>query len=235
MVDPKARWYARAAMAGTVFFFVVVYIAFLFIQPELEPLYRYGSEYAVGRAGWLMKTAFFCWGVSLIAFALAMTEGLDREARSRAGIALFGIAAIGIFVSGLFDSDLMVLNQNPPPKWIEPPPSDEQVLHALGGLVAFFSMMPAAGLVSRRLRRAGRLRGRYRSLRLLAWLIPVAFVAFAFLFVPAGFAGLGQRIFLALLFTWLVVAARGLETGAFSFRVAGDDEDSGTMRKVAMD
>ena len=78
--------------------------------------------------------------------------------------------------------------------------------------------MPGAGLVSRRLRIAGRLHGGYRWLRYLSWLVPAAFIAMFAVFAPYGLTGLGQRIFLALFFLWLIIAARGLETGAFSKR-----------------
>lgn len=37
---------ARIAIAATVFYAFVMYVAFAFIQPELNPLYRYGSEYS---------------------------------------------------------------------------------------------------------------------------------------------------------------------------------------------
>ncbi len=216
MSRPSAHQYARVAIAGTLFFFVVMYVAFLVIQPELNPLYRFGSEYSVGRGGWLMKMAFFCWSASVFALAIAMAKGLDGETRSPIGIALFMIASIGIFAAGVFDTDLMVLNENPPPRWVGTPASSEQRVHAMAGLVAFFAMMPGMGLVSRRLRRADRLRGRYRWLRYLSWLTPFAFIAFVLVFAPAGLAGLGQRIFLALLLAWLLIAARGLDTDAFS-------------------
>lgn len=214
-MDSNAVAYARVAIAATVFFFVVMFIAFLFIQPELNPLHRYGSEYAVGRTGWLMKLSFFVWGAGLFAFAVALAKGLDPNARSRVGIALFMLAGVGIVLSGIFDSDLQVQNQDPPPPWIEPSPSNEQILHAASGLVAFFGLMPGAILVSRRLRVAGRLSGSYRWLRPLSWLMPIAFIAMAIVFHPSGFAGLGQRIFLALAFTWVILAARGLAKGAF--------------------
>lgn len=206
---------ARFAVAATGFFFVVMYIAFLFIQPELNPLHRYGSEYAVGRAGWLMKLNFFVWGAGLFAFASSMAKGLDPAAKSHIAIVLFMLAAVGIVLSGIFDSDLQVRNPDPPPRWIEPPPSDEQIVHAAAGLAAFFCLMPGAGLVSRRLRVAGRLSGSYRLLRPLSWLMPVAFIAMAIGFHPLGLAGLGQRIFLAVVFTWVILAARGLANGAF--------------------
>lgn len=212
----SVTWYARIAIVGTVLFFVIVYIVFLIIQPELNPLHRFGSEYAVGRMGWLMKAAFFCWGFGLLALALAMAKGLDSEAKSRAAMVLFAVAAVGILLSGVFDSDLQVRNENPPPLWIEAPPSNEQVWHAGSGLVGLLSLMIGAGLASRRLRIAGRLRGQYRWLRVLSWLSPVAFIAFATVLVPYGLAGLGQRLFLLLLILWVMLAARGLDKAAFS-------------------
>ena len=214
-MDTNAAGYARFAIAATIFFFVVMFIAFLFIQPELNPLHRFGSEYAAGRAGWLMKLNFYVWGGGLFAFAVAMAKGLDADAKSRVAIVLFMLAGVAIFIGGIFDSDLQVQNQDPPPRWIEPSPSNEQILHAAAGLVAFFGLMSGAGLVSRRLRVAGRLSGSYLWLRPLSWLMPGAFIAMATVFHPHGFAGLGQRIFLVLAFTWVILAARGLAKGAF--------------------
>jgi Protein of unknown function (DUF998) len=209
---------ARIAMLGTLFFAVVMYVAFVFIQPELNPVYRFGSEYSVGRMGWLMKVAFFVWGGGLLALALAMAKGLDTASRSETAIILFAVGGVGIFVAGVFDSDLQVLNENPPPIWVEAPASDEQLLHDAAGMAGLLSLMAAAGFATRRLRRAGRLGSKYRTLRLLSWLTPAAFVAFAFFFVSYGLAGLGQRVFLALMFAWQIIAARGLATGVFSLR-----------------
>ena len=211
----RAAW---LAIAGTAFFAAVMFGAFPLIQPELNLLHRFGSEYAVGEMGWLMKVAFFAWAAGMLSLAVAVEQGLDPDARSRIGSALFALAAFGLVAAGLFDSDLQVLNEDPPPRWVEPPPSDEQKLHALGSFVFFLSLMPGAGLITRRLRRAGRLRGIYRWLRPLSWLIPLAFAGFAVYFVPRGLAGLGQRIFLLLIFAWIVLAARGIGTGAFSPR-----------------
>lgn len=209
---------ARASVLATVFFAIVMYVAFVFIQPELNPLYRYGSEYSVGRMGWLMKLAFFVWGGGLLALALAMARGTDAAARSGTAIIFFLIGGTGIFFSVVFDSDLQVLNEDPPPIWIEAPPTVEQMWHAGVGIVGLLSLMVGAGFATRRLRRAGRLVGTYRKLRLLSWLAPAAFIAFAFLFTANGLAGLGQRIFLAILFAWVIVFAHGLSKGAFLSR-----------------
>ncbi len=37
---------AHIAFLSTLFYVLVTYVAFVFIQPDLNPLYRYGSEYA---------------------------------------------------------------------------------------------------------------------------------------------------------------------------------------------
>lgn len=214
-MDYKAEWCARIALFATLFFFIVMYVAFPFIQPELNPLYRFGSEYAVGPMGWLMKLNFFVWGGGLFAFALGMAIGVDSKARSRIAVVLFMLAGVGVFLSGVFDSNLQVLNENPPPRWIEPPSSRENTLHAIAGLVTFFSLMSGAGLVARRLRIEGRLNGVYRWLRVLSWLLPVAFVCFVAAFIPNGLGGLGQRIFIGLVLLWVILAARGLQKGAF--------------------
>lgn len=202
-------------MAGMAFFAVVTYVAFAFIQPELNPLHRFGSEYAVGRGGWLMKVAFFAWAAGILSLAVAMAKGLDPEARSRSAVVLLALSAAGLVAAGIFNADLQIPNDNPPPLWVEPPASDEQVRHVVGSFVFFLSLMSAAGLASRRLRLAGRLRGVYRALRHLSWLAPVTFATFVVYFVPQGIAGLGQRIFLVVLFAWVILAARGIETGAF--------------------
>lgn len=226
-MTPIAIRCARMAIAGTAFFAVVMYIAFAFIQPDLNPLHRFGSEYSVGRGGWLMKAAFFAWAGGILSLAVAMAKGLDPEARSRSAVVLLGLAAAGLAGAGMFDSDLQVLNADPPPLWVEPPPSGEQIRHAVAGFVFFLSLMSAAGLASRRLRQAGRLRGAYRALRYLSWLAPVAFAAFVIYFVPQGLAGLGQRIFLLVLFAWVVLAARGIATGAFLAGVSDRDAEGG--------
>lgn len=206
---------ARISWLATLFYVLVMYGAFLFIQPELNPLYRYGSEYAVGRMGWLMKLAFFLWGGGMLAFAVAMARGLDARARSTTSIILFAVGGTGVFFAGVFDADLQIRNDDPPPMWVEGSPSDEQQLHAGAGMIGLLSLMAAAGFATRRLRIAGRLGSKYRALRTLSWLTPAAFVAF-FVSVSYGLAGLGQRVFLGVLFAWQLLATWGLSVGAFT-------------------
>lgn len=55
-------------------------------------------------------------------------------------------------------------------------------------------------------------------MRLLSWLALATFIAFAFYFTSCGLAKFGQRIFLAIMFAWQIIAAYGLSTGVFSSR-----------------
>lgn len=101
---------ARMAILGTLVYAIVMYVAFVFIQPELNPIYRYGSEYSVGRMGWLMKLTFFVWRGGLLALALAMAKGLDAASRSTIAVILFVVGGVGVVLAGVFDSDLQVLS-----------------------------------------------------------------------------------------------------------------------------
>jgi hypothetical protein len=69
-----------------ILFAFVMYVAFVFIQPELNPAFRFGSAYSVGRMGWFMKVAFLVWGGGLLALALATAKGLDTASRSTTAI-----------------------------------------------------------------------------------------------------------------------------------------------------
>lgn len=184
--------------------FVVIMSAFHFIQPELNPLTRFGSEYVAGRAGWLMNLAFFCFAGGLFSIAYAFRRGLTPPARSRAGEILLLLAGAGILGSGIFDAHLQ-----------GDPIGLESELHSVAGLLAFVTLIPATIVYSRRLRSAGRLKGRYRYLRPLSWAVALFFLASLFLFGPLQLVGLGQRLFLSVLFAWLILATRGLQTGAF--------------------
>lgn len=215
---------ARFSWLATLFYVLVMYVAFAFIQPDLNPLYRYGSEYAVGRMGWLMKLAFLLWGGGMVALAVGMAKDLDASARSTTAIILFAVGGVAVSLAGVFDPDLQIRNTDPPPIWVEGPPSDSQRLHAIAGTIGLLCLMVGAGFATRRLRLAGRLRSRYGTLRILAWLTPAAAVAF-FVAASYGLGGLGQRVFLALLFAWQLIAAWGLSVGVFRApRDSGDPE-----------
>jgi hypothetical protein len=195
---------ALIAQFGCVLF-ILIMTAFHFIQPELHPFKRFGSEYAVGRLGWIMNLAFLGFASALAALSVTLGRALQPPLRSRAGAILFAIAALGILGSGLFNADL----QGEAVTW-------HGIAHGLAGFVAFLSMLPGMVVVARRLHKVNVLRGGYRVLRSLSWLNVGMFLAMLFLFEPFGLVGLGQRVFLLGLFAWLLTAAEGFRSGQFS-------------------
>jgi hypothetical protein len=214
--------YARVTIAGVCIFTAIMYVAFVFIQPELDPFARFGSEYVAGRMGWLMRVAFFCLSGGLLSFAAAMTVGLDATTRSSAAAILFALGALGILLSGIFDTDLQIPALDSPRRWVDPPvASQHHVVHLVAGVSAFLAIVLGMVITTGRLRRAGRLYGQFRWLILLAWLAPFALVVFNVWLIPVGFAGLGQRMFLAVVFAWLLLAARGFMKGDFVLEERG--------------
>src|SRR5919107_432789 len=73
------------------------------VQPELDPTWRFLSEYALGRGGWLMTAAFVALAVSLLSGVVAVARSV-RTWPGRVGLALLVIAAVGILLGGAFPS-----------------------------------------------------------------------------------------------------------------------------------
>lgn len=69
-------------------------------------------------------------------------------------------------------------------------------------------------IFSRELHKAGRLRSAYKALRYLPWIATPLFLAMLFYFDPDNLVGLGQRLFLASVFAWLIAVAYGFQSDA---------------------
>lgn len=219
-VTGAARLAARPGVFATASFtvFLAIVVAFHFVQPDLHPFQRVVSEYAVGRLGWLLNAGFGFFAFGLAALAMAFGWLLGPPARARLGGVLLGVSALGILANAIFTADLQGADV-----------TAQGIAHHLAGFVAFFSLIPGAILISRRLARADRLHGRYRRLGLLAWLLIPLCLAMLLVFARFDAIGLGQRIFLGGVFAWLLLAAHGLRAGAF----ARDDVRTSTETFVA--
>ena len=100
---PRARLAALLAVGGVMAFAVLV-LALHVLKPEFAPSWRFLSEYSIGRHGWVMMLAFFCWAISAIALAVA----LRREVAStggRIGVYLLSIVGLSLIAAGLFAQD----------------------------------------------------------------------------------------------------------------------------------
>src|SRR5262245_43338420 len=89
------------ALTGIVYF-VIVIVTLHFLRPDLNPVSRPTSEYAVGRYGFLMATAFFSMSIVSFSLLIGLYKGLDRPAQSRVGLLLLGIWGAGVLVAMSF-------------------------------------------------------------------------------------------------------------------------------------
>lgn len=202
-VISRIQTLALSAMIGFCMFIIIMF-SFHIIQPKLDPLTRFGSEYVLGRLGWIMNLAFFFFAGGLFLLATTFKSGLEHATRSKAGEILLYLSSIGILGSGVFNADLQTAEK-----------TTIGILHDLSGFLAFLSLIPALFVLTRRLKHSGKLKGGYKALNYLAWVVLILFLALMFYFGPNDMAGLGQRLFLVSVFSWLILAAMGFKTGAF--------------------
>jgi len=95
-------------------------------------------------------------------------------------------------------------------------------IHQINGPLAFLSLTAGTILVSRRFKQAQQWRPLHRTALILSLVMLAVFIAtFLNIATASGFAGLCQRIFLAVFATWFVLTAarlRSLATGSISPR-----------------
>ena len=181
--------------------FVAALFALHLLRPDVSPLARVTSEFAVGRYGTLMTGAYVALAVAFVALAAGLARAENAPPRSSPGIVLLALAALGVGTAALFPVDVGAVR----------PVTTAGRIHRAAAIVAFVSMS-AAPLV---LARAFRSHPAWRS---LAWLgVAVGVVGLAGLaaiqlvLLERGYAGAAQRIVLALVVAWTVAAALRLE------------------------
>jgi hypothetical protein len=132
--------YAYAAILFAVgFAFLLVLLHFL--KPELNPVWRMISEYEIGRHGWLMQIAFFCWGASLLSLLVVLWPYLGSAAGSisRWWLLLISAALAG---AGIFKTNSITDNAN------NANPNPANTLHALCGAFVILTFPVAAALAA---------------------------------------------------------------------------------------
>ncbi len=94
---------AKLSLSFTVLFLVLL-IVLHFIKPEIDPSWRFISEYEIGQYGWIMHLAFFTLAFSQIALIAAIQSQL-KNIGGRIGLGLLAINIVGLFLAGIFTSD----------------------------------------------------------------------------------------------------------------------------------
>ena len=180
------------AITSVVYYILAVFAMHL-LQPELNPLRVPMSAYVLGDYGQLMTTTYFVLCAGLLAIGYGLIKTLPRTRLIKLAFVVALIAVAGVFIAGIF-----------PMEWPPPPRTTSGRLHGLGGMLAFSGMAFAPCLFSLNFRRDGHWRTVSNVALALSANIIVAFILFMFA-VRGGFGGFAQRLFLALLFGWMIV------------------------------
>src|SRR5262245_23784044 len=90
---------AQVALAAVAAFSILLVTVHL-LKPEIDPSWRMISEYEIGRYGWLMRLAFVCWSVSVVADAVVL-----GPYASTLGQAALVVVALGPLGAAVFATD----------------------------------------------------------------------------------------------------------------------------------
>ena len=120
---------------GSVFLILVTLLHFL--KRELDPSWRMISEYEIGRHGWTMRLAFFCWGASVLAATIAIWPSLQTIG-GVIGRWWLLVIVIFLFGAGIFKADPITDQTN----------SLVNRLHALSGTVVILTFPIVATLAA---------------------------------------------------------------------------------------
>jgi hypothetical protein len=204
----NARSMARVALVG---FGVqgIGLVAIHALSTGYDPTVHFVSEYANGpHAGILLVTA-----LGSVVGILALLGALTSRAVTPKWSAAFVLLLVNVATRPILhlfpvDSIEAAFSGGSGPQF-----TTAGWIHAIVGMIAAIVMMIAIILITVRLVRAGRLRGAYYSLILLAVLGPALYLG-VLATRPATFpAGLYQRGFIGCTWLWLVIVSVALMSG----------------------
>jgi hypothetical protein len=204
---PISRTTASLSFAGAATFLVLL-TALHFIKPELDPSWRFISEYAIGDSGWIMVLAFLSLALSYASLFFAI-RSQTRTFGGKIGLASLLVSAAGLTIAGIFTTDPITASIDAM--------TAEGNLHNLGGTLGM-AMPIAAVLISWSLARNPAWAPARRSLIGAAALAMIGFLA-SFLsiglmlsqsggnFGPGVLVGWTNRLEVLTYSIWLMVVA----------------------------
>jgi hypothetical protein len=126
---------AKVAMTAIIAYQLLL-IALIFLRPDLDPTWHSISEWAIGKYGWLMTTAFLISGISYACMFFALRKEVSGK-MGKTGIILFLICVIGTVGVGIFTADPIQMIGHP---------TTRGLLHIILGSAALI-IFPFASLI----------------------------------------------------------------------------------------
>lgn len=193
--------------------FVLLLCSLHLLQPEIDPTWRFISEYALGDFGWMMHLAFGLLAFAQISVATTIFPHI-RTVTGYIGLVILGISAIGVIIAGIFVTDPISVS-----------PDDATFsgsMHSIGAMLDYTPV--AALLISLSLCRLDVWRPMKRVLLTSASIAIVAMLVFVFQipqdgqFGPEVLAGMFGRILILAEITWLIIVGiHGAKLGASKY------------------
>ena len=84
--------------------FVLLLVGLHVIEPEYDPTWRFVSEYALGRFGWMMSVAFGALAISLLGMMVAVARHV-RTVAGYIGLVIIAVAGAGLLIAAVFVTD----------------------------------------------------------------------------------------------------------------------------------
>lgn len=197
----SAAFLALLAIVGMAYYLSSVVAAHL-LRPDIDPVSRPVSDYAVGPFGSFVGVAIFALGVGSLALALGLRLGIAPPGRSRAGLLLLALYGVGQLGVAIFPIDA------------EGAWTATGFAHNIAGNVSFFCFPPAVILLSVGMGKDRRWRALRRPALSLSLIVLVgAILVLVSANVVGGF-GIAPRLFLLTTVLWMLLAAIGLRHAA---------------------
>ncbi len=200
--DRNAVMLATLAL-GLFGYFSIILIALHFVRPDYTPVDHMISDYAVGRAGWLMTTAFVALGAGCLSLSLGLWRSGPKTVSALIARLLLIVVFFGLMVTATFATDLETAKD-----------TQHGMIHTL----SFFVNIVSIALIAFTLSLSFGADPRWKSSRLPSFLIAAALVvAFVvqFLSLHRGAPyGITNRVFVVVFMSWLFFAAYRLRAVA---------------------
>jgi hypothetical protein len=200
---------AAGLAIGLVSAFIAVLAVLVVAEPEIDPTWRWISEYELGHIGWAMSLAFFLWGAGAASLLVAVRPFLHSRI-ARGWLLLMAVSLVG---AGIFRTDPTVGGER----------TTAGQLHDVFGMFTVFTFPIMATVLASSLARdpawAGARKLLFRATS-FTWLAPASLavtvaVSVAVTHAPSGFgpqvaAGWPNRLTAISYAGWLICVASHL-------------------------
>jgi hypothetical membrane protein len=192
---------ALVALVGIAVKFLI-FAAFHFVRPDVNPVVEPISNYGVGPYGFLWTVADIGSVVATLALVVGLFLGVVPAARSYVGLFLLGLAGVAELLAGIFPID------------VGAEVTTAGTIHNIAGNISFFCFPIAAILLSLRMGKDEQ----WRSLRRPALALSIVVVLTVILTITGANLGIGygvaQRIANVAVMVWMFVVALNLRSVA---------------------